>query len=473
MNKRKKRIFKTSMLVVCFLFVFLMLNPMNAEAAKRKKGWYTEGKATYYYKKNQRLIGMQTIKEDTYYFRPKDGRMLKRKWKFVNYGYYYFGADGKMAKSRWIGNYYVDEHGRMATNQWIGRYFVGEDGKWIPNFKAGWHQIGNNWYYYTKKGVKKVNTWVKYKGQRYFVDANGVMLTRMQIISDRSYYFTGKGILKKNCWVKSGGWYYYANERGVLNTKDRMNAKKRSRATVIEYNAPTLKVRIEKKRQYSTDYWVAKVKISNIGQMQGGLSNGTYGGSLQRVSSALNVRNGIIGINGSRFDGYGRPGNDAVMIKDGRVYENATLGTSKCLMAVDWNGYMFTAEPGLSGITLQQKWDIKDTYSFGPILLENGETVPYSEQGDPFSLMYYDDPRAAVGMVRPGEYVLLVADGRSSGSRGLEGHEMVSIFKRYGCTYAYNLDGGGSATLAYRGEVLNHPSDGTERPVGDFMIFTE
>ena len=79
-------------------------------------------------------------------------------------------------------------------------------------------------------------------------------------------------------------------------------------------------------------------------------------------------------------------------------------------------------------------------------------------------------------MIRPGEYVLLVADGSgrvSTGSRGLDHYQMCEIFRRYGCTYAYQMDGGGSATLAYRGRVLNNPSDGSERPVADFLYFRE
>ncbi len=57
---------------------------------------------------------------------------------------------------------------------------------------------------------------------------------------------------------------------------------------------------------------------------------------------------------------------------------------------------------------------MKDTYNFGPVLMQNGQTVSLNAQGDPngFASLKYKDPRSAVGMVRPGEYVLLVADGR-------------------------------------------------------------
>ncbi|MFY9415736.1 MAG: phosphodiester glycosidase family protein, partial [bacterium] len=37
---------------------------------------------------------------------------------------------------------------------------------------------------------------------------------------------------------------------------------------------------------------------------------------------------------------------------------------------------------------------------------------------------------------------------------------------------AYNLDGGGSSTMVFAGEVLNRPSDGRERPVATNIVIT-
>lgn len=81
---------------------------------------------------------------------------------------------------------------------------------------------------------------------------------------------------------------------------------------------------------------------------------------------------------------------------------------------------------------------------------------------------YY--PRTAVGMVKPNDYVLLVTDTGSY--NGLNHWDMVDIFKSYGCTYAYNLDGGGSATLYFNGKVMNKLIGNTQRPCADFLYFT-
>jgi exopolysaccharide biosynthesis protein len=39
-----------------------------------------------------------------------------------------------------------------------------------------------------------------------------------------------------------------------------------------------------------------------------------------------------------------------------------------------------------------------------------------------------------------------------------------------GMVQAMNFDGGGSTTAVAGGAVLNSPSDGTERPVGDALL---
>jgi len=41
---------------------------------------------------------------------------------------------------------------------------------------------------------------------------------------------------------------------------------------------------------------------------------------------------------------------------------------------------------------------------------------------------------------------------------------------KLGCTEALNLDGGGSATFWFMGQVMNSPSLGSERPVGNALI---
>ena len=250
------------------------------------------------------------------------------------------------------------------------------------------------------------------------------------------------------------------------------NTKDPSTATRIVYKSSTIFVDLKKSWEYGTNYWTAHIKVKNTDQLRSSMAYGTYGGALETTSAALTRNNGIIGINGSRYDASGRPAFNAVLIRKGRIYNHA-LGTSYSLMAIKRDGTMYTPKQGLSAEQLVAD-GVYDTFDFGPAFIMNGRDQdiisPFEEyQNNPY-------PRSAVGMIRPGEYVLLVADGPgkvSTGSRGLDHYQLCNIFRRYGCVYAYQMDGGGSATLAYRGRVLNNPSDGSERPVADFLYFRE
>jgi exopolysaccharide biosynthesis protein len=69
-------------------------------------------------------------------------------------------------------------------------------------------------------------------------------------------------------------------------------------------------------------------------------------------------------------------------------------------------------------------------------------------------------------------YIFVVSDGRTSQSAGLTLLQLAEVMQEYGCTVAYNLDGGGSSTMVFNGEVINNPTDGRsfgERKVSDII----
>ena len=124
--------------------------------------------------------------------------------------------------------------------------------------------------------------------------------------------------------------------------------------------------------------------------------------------------------------------------------------------------------------TARQLWDrgIRDTYGFGPILVENGEICPsvYTHRN------VYPNPRCGIGMVEPGHWVAIVSDGRQRGySESITLEFFAQIFIDRGCTAAYNLDGGSSGGMVFMGEVLNkHLGKNTgdvQRPWIDSVMF--
>lgn len=87
------------------------------------------------------------------------------------------------------------------------------------------------------------------------------------------------------------------------------------------------------------------------------------------------------------------------------------------------------------------------------------------------------NPRTAVGLKPDGNVVFFAVDGRSTDSRGLKIEALSALMAELGCTYAMNLDGGGSTTVMVKpaGDAeavyINTPSDGSYRSVSNSILF--
>ena len=107
----------------------------------------------------------------------------------------------------------------------------------------------------------------------------------------------------------------------------------------------------------------------------------------------------------------------------------------------------------------------------GPTLVKHGEVfVTADVEQFPSDIRVGRAPRSAIGITKYGDYIFAVVDGRQSHSKGCTLEEWAWILKNhFGAVEAINLDGGGSTELVVRGKLVNIPSDGNERPVGDAL----
>ena len=110
-------------------------------------------------------------------------------------------------------------------------------------------------------------------------------------------------------------------------------------------------------------------------------------------------------------------------------------------------------------------------YSFGPGLIVDGEITVTADAEVAQSMN--SNPRTAIGYISPLHYVMVVSDGRTSESAGLSLLQLAKIMDQLGCEQAYNLDGGGSTTMYFNGEVINNPTSNgkrsKERSVSDIV----
>ncbi|HZZ00940.1 MAG TPA: phosphodiester glycosidase family protein, partial [Candidatus Baltobacteraceae bacterium] len=112
----------------------------------------------------------------------------------------------------------------------------------------------------------------------------------------------------------------------------------------------------------------------------------------------------------------------------------------------------------------------------GPLILHNGAwyTDPDGPSGGEFSKRI---PSSGAAIAPDGTLFLIEVDGRQpTVSVGLTRAEFSALMRALGATEGLAFDGGGSSTMVVRrlgdadSSVVNAPSDGVERPVGDGLL---
>ncbi len=118
---------------------------------------------------------------------------------------------------------------------------------------------------------------------------------------------------------------------------------------------------------------------------------------------------------------------------------------------------------GVHEITAEEllaKGDVHDALSFGPYLIRDGVLRDYDGKNT-----NQREPRTAIGMVEPGHYIILTAEGRvPNGPKGLTIPETARLLYAYGCEQGFMLDGGSTSVLIFVGEKLNR--NGFDKYVG-------
>ncbi|HEU4658607.1 MAG TPA: phosphodiester glycosidase family protein [Capillimicrobium sp.] len=108
----------------------------------------------------------------------------------------------------------------------------------------------------------------------------------------------------------------------------------------------------------------------------------------------------------------------------------------------------------------------------GPVLVEDGKVVyersRYREFSD--SQLVPPDARTAVAQKRDGTVIFYAVD-QGPGSAGFTVEEVARDLARRGADRAMAFDSGGSTAVSVDGELLNKPSDGYERPIGNVLVY--
>ncbi len=238
--------------------------------------------------------------------------------------------------------------------------------------------------------------------------------------------------------------------------------------TQTSYSDEDVQVSISTIREYDTDIYIADIIISDSSYLMAGLAENSFGTNVNEKTSVIAEENdAIIAING---DYYGFRDYGYVM-RNGYLYrEIQTPGGNESLVIFPDGNMEIVNENDVSAQELAELGAVQ-IFSFGPGLISEGEITVTEESEVPRE--DESNPRTAIAMIEPNHYIFMVADGRTKQSEGLSLYEMAQVLSSYNCEVAYNLDGGGSATMVFMGEVVNYPTtngrDYRERSVSDIV----
>ena len=238
--------------------------------------------------------------------------------------------------------------------------------------------------------------------------------------------------------------------------------------TATAYEDDTKSIMIETYERNNTQIHVATVKIKGNASIKTALADETYGRNVTaKTSTTAKSVNAVLAING---DYYGA--RDAgYVVRNGQLLRSQSQSADQEDLVIYKDGSFGIIKEG--DITAQQLVDngAMQVLSFGPALIENGKIAV--DSSDEVGKAMASNPRTAIGIINDNTYVFVVSDGRTSESQGLSLKQLAEFMKELNVTTAYNLDGGGSSSMYFNGQIINKPTTNgrniEEREVSDIV----
>ncbi len=216
-----------------------------------------------------------------------------------------------------------------------------------------------------------------------------------------------------------------------------------------------------------TDIYLADVVLSSADQLKTALAEDAYGKNItEKTSEMAESNNAVLAING---DYYGAQ-ESGYVIRNGVLYRDEAAENQEDLVIWSDGSFSVINESDVTAEELLEQGAMQ-VLSFGPGLIENG-TVTVDEDDEVGKAMS-SNPRTAIGVIDDLHYVFVVSDGRTDESEGLSLQELAEFMEGLGVETAYNLDGGGSSTMVFNGNLINNPTTNgnkvKERGVSDIV----
>lgn len=214
--------------------------------------------------------------------------------------------------------------------------------------------------------------------------------------------------------------------------------------------------------------YAMKVKLKSQKAMSMVLGKDKFGGS-ETTMAAVCRYGAIAGVNAGGFADQGgrRYPLSTTMLNGKYVHGFAPSTADLFFVGLSYQGELvggkFNSQSELDQL------NPKFGATFVPVLLKNKviQTIPAK-----WLLSPQRAPRTIVANYKDNQLLFVVIDGRNeNGSSGATLPEVQNKLVKLGVIDAYNLDGGGSSSLIFDGDIINHPSDGRLRPLATNFLF--
>ena len=237
--------------------------------------------------------------------------------------------------------------------------------------------------------------------------------------------------------------------------------------TCTSYQDENISVIMKTYQVNDTIVYVADVQLSSIEYLKTAFAENVYGRNVTETTSEIAEGvNAILAING---DYYGAR-DSGYVLRNGTLYRTNTSGRSQEDLVILSDGSFEIINESETSAEELSELDALQVFAFGPALLTDGEiSVTISEE---VSQAKSSNPRTAIAEIEPLHYLFVVADGRTDESEGLTLYELADFLQHLGADTAYNLDGGGSSTMVFNGNLINNPTSTgkiKERSVSDIV----
>ncbi|MFT4029445.1 MAG: phosphodiester glycosidase family protein [Protaetiibacter sp.] len=216
-------------------------------------------------------------------------------------------------------------------------------------------------------------------------------------------------------------------------------------------------------------YYVAEVTLSEATVLRSAFADDSFGTNITQTTSEIAEAHGaVFAINGDYY-GFRDTG---IEIRNGVIYRDEGVREG---LAFYTDGHVEVYDETATSAQELLDAGVWNTLSFGPAIVLDGEVAEGIDEAEVDTnfgnhSIQGTQPRTAVGVIDDNHLVFVVVDGRQKGySAGATLEQLADIMISLGATTAYNLDGGGSSTMYFGGEVINSPSGGDERGTSDIL----